>query len=141
MGEGAQVCALEAGGTSFVVDIRRVEEVLVAPAVTPVPGGPSFVSGVVSLRGAVVPVVDVRDRLGLTPQGPKSRHRLVVCRLGRRRVGLLVDAVTQVLWVPLESIRPTPIAAGPGVSRFVVGVCGEAPRLRLLLDVRALVGS
>ncbi|MEW6431631.1 MAG: chemotaxis protein CheW [Myxococcota bacterium] len=143
-----QLCVLRVGAEEYVVDLARVDEILPVPGVTPVPRAPSFLEGVVKLRGEVVPVVDVRRRLGipkgqgqvLSPSGkPRNRERLVVCRIGRRRVGLVVDAVTHVVKVPRAALRPAPLAAGPGRSPHVLGVCGEAGSLKLLLDVKALV--
>jgi purine-binding chemotaxis protein CheW len=102
---------------------------------------------VVKLRGDVLPVVDVRRRLGVepaphqpTPSGrTRSRERLVVCRIGSRRVGFVVDAVTQVLKVPRSTLRPAPLATRPGSRPHVLGVCGERDALKLLLDVKALI--
>ncbi|MCC6332600.1 MAG: purine-binding chemotaxis protein CheW [Myxococcales bacterium] len=146
----SQLCVLRVGAEEYVVDLSRVDEILPIPEVTPVPRAPGFVEGVVKLRGEVVPVVDVRKRLGvlpgqgqvLTPSGkPRNRERLLVCRIGRRRVGFLVDAVTHVLKVPRASLRPAPLASGPGRQPHVLGVCGEAGQLKLLLDVKALVAG
>ncbi len=134
-----QVCCLTVGAGSYVVDIRRIEEILPAPGLTVVPGAPAFIEGIVRLRGDVIPVVDARKRLGVTSNAVKGRAKLVVCRVGRRRVGLLVDAVTHVLRVAEDDVRPAPVAAAPGVRPFVLGVCGDAKALKLLLDVKALV--
>jgi purine-binding chemotaxis protein CheW len=132
-----QLCVLRIGSEEYVLDIRRVEEIIPAPTVTPVPRAPSFLEGVLKLRGEVVPVVDVRKRLRVAPSGAKDK--LVVCRVGRRRVGLVVDAVTSVLKVERSELKPAPLAAHPGRMPHVLGVCGEPGRLRLLLDVKALL--
>lgn len=146
--ESLQVCVWRVGREDFVVDLKRVEEILPVPSVTAVPRAPSFLEGVTRLRGEVLPVVDVRKRLGVGPEErvgpspggkPRNRERLVVCRLGTRRVGFIVDAVTQVVRVQRESLRPAPLASRPGARPHVLGVCGEPPALRLLLDVKALV--
>lgn len=144
--EVLQLCVWRVGTEDFVVDLRRVDEILHVPSVTSVPKAPSFLEGVVKLRGDVLPVVDVRKRLGVTPLeraplGPRarSRERLVVCRIGTRRVGFIVDAVTQVLKVAKSALRPAPLTARPGASAHVLGVCGEPNALKLLLDVKALI--
>ena len=145
-----QVCVWRVGAEHFAVDLRRVEEILPVPVVTSVPHAPSFLEGVTRLRGEVLPVVDVRKRLGvwpderasLSPSGkPRNRERLVVCRLGTRRVGFIVDAVTQVTRVSRQSLRPAPLAERPGARPHILGVCGEPPSLKLLLDVKALVSG
>jgi purine-binding chemotaxis protein CheW len=105
---------------------------------------------VVKLRGDVLPVIDVRKRLGvapdstpfLTPSGKhKIRSRLVVCRIGTRKVGFIVDAVTGVVRLPRSALRPAPLATRPGRAPHILGVCGEPPALRLLLDVKALLSE
>jgi purine-binding chemotaxis protein CheW len=148
-GTSIQLCVWRVGADHYAVDLRRVEEILPLPVVTPVPRAPSFLEGVVRLRGDVLPVVDVRRRLGVTgvpapltrsaTGQPRSRERLVVCRIGARRVGFVVDAVTQVLRVERSALKPAPLAHRPGQRPHVLGVCGEPGALRLLLDVKALV--
>ena len=145
---GVQLCVLEVGQESYVIDLKRVDEILPAQQPTPVPRAPGFLEGVVKLRGEIVPVVDVRKRLGVTPRSAgstdkrlKRRERLVVCKLGRRRVGFLVDAVTRVLRVERAELKPAPLTATPGKAPHVLGVCGEPGQLRLLLDLLSLVGE
>lgn len=141
-----QLCVLEIGSESYVIDLRRVEEILPLQTATPVPRAPSFLEGVVKLRGEIVPVVDVRKRLGVEPKSAASndkrtlrRQRMIICKLGRRRVGFLVDAVSRVLKVTRAEIKPAPLTASPGRAPHVLGVVGEPGQLRLLLDVLSLV--
>ncbi len=145
-----QLCVVRIGGESYAIDLKRVDEILPVPVLTPLPRAPSFLEGVVRLRGEVVPVVDARKRLqvapalvqAMTPSGkPKRTERLVVCRIGSRRVGVLVDAVTQVRRVSRTSFRPAPLANRPGVAPHVLGVTGEGDHLTLLLDVKALLSE
>lgn len=143
-----QLCVVRIGAESYALDLKRVEEILPVPTLTPLPRAPTFLEGVVRLRGEVLPVVDARKRLGVTsavtpslkPSGkPRRTERLVVCRVGRRRVGLLVDGVTQVQRVLRAALRPAPLAARPGLTPHVLGVTGEGRQLTLLLDVKALL--
>lgn len=151
-----QLCVWRVGREDYVVDLRRIDEILSVPQVTRVPRAPSFLDGVVKLRGDVLPVVDVRKRLSdpsqplandpatqvLTPSGKvKLRERLVVCRIGTRRVGFIVDAVTQVMKVARSALRPAPLTNRPGGRPHVLGVCGESDALKLMLDVKALVSE
>lgn len=143
-----QLCVLEIGAESYVIDLKRVDEILPAQHPTPVPRAPAFLEGVVKLRGEVVPVVDVRKRLGVTPRAAtstdprvKRRERLVLCKLGRRRVGFLVDGVSRVMRVSRSELKPAPLTATPGQTPHVLGVCGEPGQLRLMLDLISLVGG
>ncbi|MFP2912502.1 chemotaxis protein CheW [Pyxidicoccus sp. 3LFB2] len=134
-----QLCAFFVGAEEYALDIMRVEEILPPQRVTPIPHAPSFVEGVLHLRGIILPVVDLRRRLlgQATPESPKSR--LLVCLLGTRRVAVRVDRVTEVLRVRRGDIKPAPALVVAGRSPFVVGVCGPPERLRLLLDLKALL--
>ncbi|MCU0695426.1 MAG: chemotaxis protein CheW [Myxococcaceae bacterium] len=143
-----QLCVLEVGGEQYVIDLKRVEEILPVQAPTPVPKAPGFLEGVVKLRGEVVPVVDVRKRLGVQPAaGPlrdkrvARRERMVVCKLGRRRVGFLVDAVSKVIRVERSALQPAPLTARPGRLPHVLGVVGEPGQLKLMLDLLSLVAE
>ncbi len=147
--EVVELCAFRVGGEEYVVDLRRVREVSKPVGIRPVPRAPEFIEGVADLRGEIVPVVDVRRRLGLAA-GPAERStRFLVVHVGRRVVALVVDAVLEVMRVPRGSIRPASGLAGPDAPRLFLGVCGgferrgaaasSRGRLRLLLDVRALL--
>ncbi|MFN7134354.1 MAG: chemotaxis protein CheW [Myxococcales bacterium] len=136
-----QLCAFRVGEEEYVLDIMRIKEIIPPLRITQVPHAPPFVVGVVNLRGAIIPIVDLRERLSLPPAPPTRRTRYLICMVGGRRVGLVVDAVTEVLRIPRGSIKPAPaLLAGPG-PKFFVGVCGEKERLKLLLNVRALLES
>ncbi|MBX7114674.1 MAG: chemotaxis protein CheW [Myxococcaceae bacterium] len=141
MSEAVQLCVLLIDGQDYVIDLMRVEEILRAPVVTTLPRAKGVVHGVVSLRGTIVPVVDVRRRLskqGSAALGSEN-ERLVVCRIGSRRVGLLVDGVSAVLRVSRSVLKPAPRMSEADRQPFVLGVCEASERLRLMLDVRALM--
>lgn len=138
-----QLCVVRIGRESYALDLKRIDEILPVPGLTPMPRAPKFLEGVVRLRGEVLPVVDARKRLGVestaaqavTPSGkPRRTERLMVCRIGTRRLGVLVDAVTQVRRVPRTALRPAPLA-----TPHVLGVTGEGDQVTMLLDVKALL--
>jgi purine-binding chemotaxis protein CheW len=137
--EPVQLCAFRIGDEEYVIDIMRVEEILAVPVITKVRRAPSFVEGVVNLRGAIIPVVDVRRQL--LGEIPKAQHseRLVLCKLGTSRVALRVDAVNSILKVPIEALRAAPMAARQGARAHILGVCTVGTRLLLMLDVKALL--
>lgn len=142
-----ELCAFRVGDEEYVVDLKRVREVVPPLPVRPVPRAPEAVEGVVDLRGEVVPLVDVRRRFGL-PAAPGSRKaRLLVIRVEGRTQALLVDAVLEVMRIPRSAIRPAPPLPGPGGPRLFLGACGGsrpggarpgAEKLRLLLNVKVL---
>jgi purine-binding chemotaxis protein CheW len=136
-----RLCSFAVGKEEYVLDIMRVEEILPPQRVISVPHAPSFVEGMLHLRGALLPVVDMRQRLSTTEVPPPPRTRLLVCLLGHRRLALRVDRVTEVMRVRRSEIKPAPPLLSAGRAPFVVGVCGTQERPRLLLDIKALLRS
>lgn len=134
-----QLCAFLVGSTEYVIDLMRIEEILRPQRITPLPEAPAWVEGVLSLRGNLVPIVHLRRRLGLEVIPATAKTRLLVCWMGRRRVGFLVDRVTEVVRVTRGDIRPPPPLLAPGSTSYVVGVCGPPERLLLLLNLKALL--
>jgi purine-binding chemotaxis protein CheW len=148
--EPVQLCTFRIGGEDYAVDIMRVREIIHPLPITPVPRAPPSVEGVVRLRGEVMPVLDVRKRLGVPASAPTRRTRFLVVNVARRRIGLVVDEVCEVIRIPRAEIRPAPPLGDERAPRFFLGVCGGdgAPvrsrrpgsaRLRLLLNVKALL--
>jgi purine-binding chemotaxis protein CheW len=145
-----QLCTFRIGGEDYAVDVMRVRQIIHPLPITPVPRAPASVEGVVRLRGEVIPVLDVRRRLGLPPSPPTRRTRFLVVNVARRRIGLVVDEVREVLRIPRDEIRPAPPLGDDRAPRFFLGVCsgegasargrrGGPGRLRLLLNVKALL--
>lgn len=145
-----QLCTFRIGGEDYAVDIMRVREIIHPLPITPVPRAPASVEGVVRLRGEVIPVLDVRKRLGLPAAAATRRTRFLVVTVARRRIGLVVDEVCEVIRIPRSDIRPAPPLGDDRSPRFFLGVCsgaggagrarrGGAARLRLLLNVKALL--
>ena len=138
--EVVQLCAFVVGGEEYVVDIMRIKEIIPPLKITPVPHAPEYIEGVINLRGAIVPVVDLRRRLGVPPAAATKKSKIIICVVGTRRVGLVVDSVTERLRLSRASIRRTPAMLSRG-PRFFLGVCGPPERLKLLLNIKALLES
>ncbi|MET0183546.1 MAG: chemotaxis protein CheW, partial [Caulobacterales bacterium] len=92
----------------FCVDIMDVREIRGWTAATPLPRSPDFIRGVINLRGAVLPIVDLSARLGLGATEPSERSVIIVVRIGARLVGLLVDAVSDILQTSRSAVQPAP---------------------------------
>jgi purine-binding chemotaxis protein CheW len=144
-----QLCTFRIGGEDYAIDIMRVREIIPPRPITPVPRAPAFLEGVIRLRGEVVPVLDVRKRLGVPPAPDARRSRFLVANVAGRRIALVVDEVCEVVRLPRREIRVAPALGDDGAPRFFLGVCGGegaqpgrrggAGRLRLLLNVKALL--
>lgn len=164
-----ELCAFRIGSEEYVLDVQRIREIVHPLPVTKVPRAPAWMEGVIDLRGEVIPLLDVRKRLGLPPATlGRRRAKVLVVNVARRVIGLLVDSVTEVVRIPRSAIGPPP-ALMPAASgtRLYLGVVGarasasrvrpgrgsrfasaaaqrnhggpQPERLRLLLNVKALV--
>jgi purine-binding chemotaxis protein CheW len=136
-----QLCAFQVGGEEYVIDIMRIREIIRPIRITAVPRAPDFIEGVINLRGEVIPVVDLRKRLSVPASQTRKKVRYIICSVGGRRVGLVVDAVTEVLRIPRSALKSTPALLARSGPRFFLGVCGPQERLKLLLNIKALLES
>jgi len=136
-----QLVIFELANEFYGVDIAAVEGIIKMQAITAVPHAPSFVEGVTNLRGAVLPVIDLRRRFGL-PQAPSTKDsRIVNVAIGSRKVGMVVDGVSEVLRVSDEAIEPPSPLLITAASTFVSGVAKVAERLIILLDLNKVLST
>jgi purine-binding chemotaxis protein CheW len=134
-GDEQQLVVFHLGAELYGVEIARVHEIIRLMQVTRVPRAPSFVEGVINLRGKVIPVVDLRRRFGL-PQAEHTRaSRIVVVELSDHVVGIIVDGVSEVLRVNTSTVEPpSPVVAGID-SEYLHGIAKLSDRLVILLDL------
>ncbi|HEY8344377.1 MAG TPA: chemotaxis protein CheW [Bacillota bacterium] len=138
--ETTQLVVFKLGEEEFGVNILQVREIeKLDQGLTRVPKAPHFVEGVINLRGEIIPIVDLRKRFGLTlpPLGLDSR--VIIVEVGEEAVGMLVDAVVEVLRVPLSAIEAAPSITKGVNSYYLAGVAKIEERLIVLLNLeRAL---
>lgn len=129
------------GSEEYGIPILRVQEIKGFTTITPIPNTPPFVKGVMNLRGTVVPVMDLREKFNLALTDFDKFTVIVVVTVGTRVVGLVVDAVSDVLNIGDAEIVPTP-PLGSGVdTSFLTGMAKAAEKLVLLLDIDQTVGA
>jgi purine-binding chemotaxis protein CheW len=131
--DGVELMAFRIGAQEFCLDIVSVREIRGWTPATALPHSPNFVRGVINLRGAVLPIVDLAARLGLASIEPTSRHVIIVAQVGRQIVGLLVDGVSEILTVTPDMIQPTPDVASEMAKTFVRGVLAINQRMISLI--------
>jgi purine-binding chemotaxis protein CheW len=120
----------------YGVDVRLVQEIIRTSEITQVPRAPAFVKGVINLRGRIVPVVDLKRKLGLGEVDEGARtSRIVVARIKDRLVGLLVDGASQVLKVPVATIEAAPEEVVAKGANYIRGVAKLEKRLIILMDL------
>jgi len=124
----------------YGVDVRLVQEIIRVSAITPVPRAPEFIKGVINLRGRIIPVVDLRRKLGLGDVDEASRRaRVVVVRLRDRMIGVLVDGASQVLKVPVSVIEAAPEEVLSIAHTFIRGVAKLEKRLIILIALQEIL--
>ncbi|EGW36786.1 chemotaxis protein CheW [Desulfosporosinus sp. OT] len=136
-----QLVTFNLGSEEFGVDIMRVQEIIRIPPITRVPKAPSYVEGVINLRGNVIPVVSLRNRFGMTRVEETDLSRIVVLQVQSKVFGIRVDAVTEVLRIDSEAIEPPPQVALSMDSQFIRGVGKIGERLLILLDLDNIMGG
>ena len=121
-GEPVELIAFRVGQQEFCVDIMSVREIRGWTPATPLPHAPPFVKGVINLRGTVLPILDLSERLGLGETEPSARHVIIVTKIDNHLVGLLVDAVLDIITIQDQELQPTPDVACDTVKTFVKGL-------------------
>ncbi|WP_206453205.1 chemotaxis protein CheW [Aurantimonas marina] len=132
-GNGRELIAFRIGEQEFCVDIMSVREIRGWTAATPLPHAPSYVNGVINLRGAVLPIVDLAARLGFARTEASARSVIIVVRAEHQLFGLLVDAVSDILTVTDDALQPTPDIASELAKQFVRGVMAIEGRMISLI--------
>jgi len=123
----------------YAVDIMRINEIIRPQKLTVLPKAPSFIEGVINLRGTVIPVVDLRKRFDM-PQRPSiASTRLLIIRISGQSVGLVVDDVTEVITVPVKDIKPPPAVSDGMTVDYLLGVCLSGDVLVMMLDIDKLL--
>lgn len=119
----------------YGVDISTVESIIKMQEITKLPYAPDFVEGITRLRGSVIPVIDLRKRFGLPAQEATRNTRIIISGMNNSKVGLVVDAVTQVVPIPEDAIEPPPQMSVSASSAFIKGIAKQEDHLIILLDL------
>lgn len=135
---GRELIAFRIGDQEFCVNIMSVREIRGWTPATPLPHAPSYVMGVINLRGAVLPIINLSVRLGLKPVAPDARHVIIVAQVGAKIVGLLVEAVSDILTVSDENIQPTPEVTSDLERQYARGILAIDKRMICLIELDAL---
>ncbi len=140
---GEQTCQLltfTLNEQDFGVDILRVQEIRNFTRFTPIPNMPPCIKGVMNLRGTIVPVVDLRSKFDMPAMEYSQFTVIIVVNVGTKIMGLIVDAVSDVLDVQADAIEPTPALNGIDTS-FITGLAKSGERLVTVLNIEELLGD
>jgi len=143
--QNAQYLTFELADEDYGVDILRVQEIRGWDVVTRIPNAPPYVKGVLNLRGAIVPIFDLRERFGLSCQEYTKDTVVIVLRIngdtGMRIMGVIVDAVSDVLNANSNGLANAPDFGGRVATEFITGLVSAGDKMVMLLDVDKLLGQ
>ncbi|MCT7357435.1 MAG: chemotaxis protein CheW [Thalassobium sp.] len=124
---------------TYGINVMQVQEVLRYSEIAPVPGAPPYVLGIINLRGNVVTVIDTRLRFGLPTADTTDQTRIVIIEAEGQVVGILVDAVAEVVYLRQSEIETTPNVGNDESAKFIQGVCHKNDELLILVDLEKLM--
>lgn len=134
-----QMASFRVGEQDYVIDIMRIKEIINPLKVTPVHDATGLLEGVINLRGSIIPIVDLRGRLGLERIGDNRRTKYIIAVVGGKLVGFRVDEVLEVVRLPRSQIRPAPNLREQREAGLFLGVCQVGERLLLLLNLKRVL--
>lgn len=139
--EGREFLTFTLGGEEYGIDILKVNEIRGWEIPTSIANTPAFIKGVINLRGIIVPIVDLRIKLRLGEARYDGFTVVVIVSIARRVVGIVVDAVSDVITLMPQQIRPAPEFGGALDTRFITGIGTVDQRMLILADIEQLLTS
>ncbi len=126
---------------TYGINVMQVQEVLRYTEIAPVPGAPSYVLGIINLRGNVVTVIDTRSRFGLEPSDITDNTRIVIIEAEKQVIGILVDSVAEVVYLKASEIDVAPNVGNEDSAKFIQGVSNRDGELLILVDLDQLLSD
>ena len=130
-----QLVGFRLGKEEYGIDILKVQEINRIADITRIPQSPDYVEGVINLRGNVIPIIDLRKRFNMPEREHDRQTRIVVGEIDGKTVGLIVDAVSEVIRLPANTIEPAPKIVSRDQADYITGVGKLDDRLLMLLDI------
>ena len=138
---GGEFLTFRLGEEEYGIDILRVQEIRSYEPPTRIANAPAFIKGVVNLRGVIVPIVDLRLKLGCASAEYNSFTVVIVLNVKGRVVGAVVDSVSDVLELQGDAVKPAPEMNSAVDLSFITGIGNVADRMLILMDIEALMSS
>ena len=134
-----QLVSFKIGDEEFGVDILSVQEINRMSQITKVPNTPEFIEGVINLRGRIIPVIDLRVKLGMTRKDHGKNTRIVVVEIKGQTIGFIVDEVSEVLRISKDITEAPPDMVGGVNSDYITSIGKLEDRLLILLDLEKIL--
>lgn len=138
-GNAIELLSFLVGGHDYCVDIMSVREIRGGAKATTLPHSPSYMRGVINLRGTVLPIMDLSSRLNLENATDQTRNVIIVVAVGERTVGLMVDAVSDILAIEEDELQPPPDLPADNNTSFVSALTIVDNRMIRVLDLTAVL--
>jgi purine-binding chemotaxis protein CheW len=129
------------GQESYAIDILKVQEIRGFETPTRIANTPDFIKGVINLRGHIVPIVDLRLKLGMAEARYDSTTVVIILNILKRVVGMVVDGVSDVVALAPDTIKPAPELGAALDTRYILGLAALGDQLLILVDIERLMGS
>ncbi len=133
-----QLVGFRLDADDYAIPITKIQEIILMKPVTRVPQAPAFIEGLINLRGVVIPVINLRSRLGMPTRPVDDETRTIVLNVHGKTVGCIVDAVTRVMRLGGDQIQPPPSTVLSVARNYISGLAKLEDRLIIILDVERL---
>ncbi len=135
----SQIVSFRLANEEYGVDIMRVQEIILVGQITKMPEVPDYICGLINLRGHVIPIIDLRKRFRLPAQDETEHTRIIVLNVNNKTIGIVVDAVNEVLRINTDQIEPPPSSVAGIEHEYLTGLVKFEKQLLVLLNVDAVV--
>ena len=129
------------GGESYGIRVLKVQEIQRYSEISPIPGAPSYVLGIINLRGSVISVLNTREKFGLPDYEITDDSRIVILEVGKQIIGILVDSVAEVITLQASDVDVAPNVGNDEVAKFIDGVSNKGGELLILLDAEKILNE
>jgi purine-binding chemotaxis protein CheW len=137
-----QIVVFELSGENYGVEIVNVYEIIRMQEITEIPRTPEFIEGVINLRGRIIPVIDLRKRFGLSCAEYSKSTRIIVVEVIGQTIGMIVDGVSEVLQIPVDSIEPpSPVISSSIETEYISGIAKMDENLIIMLDLEKVLSK
>lgn len=132
-----KIAVFTIAGEEFGIELEKIVEIIKPQKVTPIPKVPAFISGVVNLRGTVIPVMDLRARFSVKPSS--FRERILIAKMHGEKIGLIVDSVKEIMNIEKEQIASPPTIFRGIKPEYLMGIGKMGDRLIIILNLNSLL--
>jgi len=137
-GEMLQLVGCRLDNEDYAIAIIKIQEIILMKPITRIPQVPSFIEGLINLRGVVIPIINLRTRFGMEPRAHDEETRIIVLNLHGKTVGCVVDSVTKVMRIGADQVQPPPLTMMSVAKHYISGLGKLEDRLLIILDIERL---